>query len=236
MTDLSAKNRVQEYFQKNQLPLPKYSTHRVAGADHEPLFVSIIQLSNGPSIEGEKCANKKAAEMSAANKFLSIMMSTAINLSLMNISPINLSSIDIPTMNLSQMSLNGLYTPMPITKRVPDRTVLLVDVENMPNFIQEVTRSIENITIYAFIGQHHCLSNKIFPNCVIKILSPSTRADGTDTCMQMYIGYMLSRNMYDKYLIATRDHYGSAVVDMIKTDTLLWPMKDAQVVTQVSHI
>jgi hypothetical protein len=38
------KNILQEYFQKNSLPLPKYETKRYGGVDHEPMFKSAVTL------------------------------------------------------------------------------------------------------------------------------------------------------------------------------------------------
>lgn len=124
-----------------------------------------------------------------------------------------------------------------ILRGITERTVLLVDVENMPNFIDEVVKEITGLRIYAFIGEHHCLANKIYPAGVIKVLSPSTRSDGTDTCMQVYTGFLLgSQDYYNRYLIATRDHYGSALIDMITSNIGFWIPKEARLVTQVSHI
>lgn len=116
------------------------------------------------------------------------------------------------------------------------RIVLLVDVENMPHFIDNVLEEIKGLTVYAFIGYHHNLCDKEFPPSVIKVLSPSTRTDGTDTCIQVHVGYFLANNMYHTYLIGTRDHFGSSLVDMITSESLLWKSKKASVVTKVHHI
>jgi hypothetical protein len=120
--------------------------------------------------------------------------------------------------------------------KVSKRKCLLVDVENMPNFIDEAFAQIEGLNIYAFVGEHHCLATKSFPDGVIKILSPSTRTDGSDTCMQVYVGFLLASDAYDTYYIATRDHYGSTLVEMITSPSLPWNNKRAKVVTQIVHI
>lgn len=136
--------------------------------------------------------------------------------------------------NLIKFAIKKLRSAVP-------KTALLVDVENMPNFIDSVVQEISGLDIYAFVGEHHCLSDRKFPSGVIKILSPSTRSDGTDTCMQVYIGFLLGSGSkdYDNYLIATRDHYGSALVDMITNklqNIITWTPKNAKVVTQITHI
>ena len=51
--------------------------------------------------------------------------------------------------------------------------------------------------------------------------------------MQVYAGFLLAQGVYHTYYIATRDHYGTALVDMITTDSLLWPKQRAVVVTKL---
>jgi ribonuclease III len=67
---MTSKNILQEYFQKNNLELPKYKTQRLGGSDHQPVFVSEVTLYDGRVFSGEKEQNKKAAELSAAQKVL----------------------------------------------------------------------------------------------------------------------------------------------------------------------
>lgn len=207
---MSAKNQLQEFFQKRRLPLPIYNIIRVGGTDHEPLWQATVCYNNGDGdkiIKGEIFPSKAQA-----------------------------------TMAVAEQVLKSLNTSNSVKIISPPRTVLFVDVENMPNFIDEVQKQIDKITIYAFIGHHHCLATKEWPSSnvinsnVIKILAHSTRPDGTDTAMQVYVGYYLAQNLYDRYYIATRDHYGSTLVEMITTQPGPWEPKNAYMVTQVSHI
>lgn len=200
--------------------MPKYISGRCGGTDHKPLWQSKVTFwsvvdNEFKEVTSDILNNKIKAEFSAATYALNILTNN-------NKSTIHV--IDTETVDVHQQ------------RTVSPRTALFVDVENLPKIIDEVIQEIKGIDIYAFVGYHHCLSEKIFPTNVIKVLSPSTRTDGSDTCMQVYIGYILAQEMYDTYLIVTRDHYGSALVEMIITDSLLWKKKDARVVTQVSHI
>jgi hypothetical protein len=111
-----------------------------------------------------------------------------------------------------------------------------VDVENLPRFIDEIGSRLSIYTVYAFVGEHHCLIDKEYPKGVIKIISPSTRPDGTDCCMQVYTGMLLAQEAYDTYLIATRDHYGSALVEMISSCNLGWIPKSARIITKASQL
>lgn len=121
-------------------------------------------------------------------------------------------------------------------RKISSNTALLVDVENLPLFVQDVCDNFEGLTIYAFIGTHHCLASRSYDPSVIKVISPSNRPDGTDTCMQMYIGYLLALNKYDSYIIATRDHFGAALVELINSHNLPWQNRPAKLITTIDQI
>lgn len=214
MTDpvFISKNTLQEYCQGRKLPLPSYKTIRVGGSDHAPTWKSTVTIYDGRQFEGDIGPIKSRAEGLAAFNAISALNHTKI------------SEIDRKVPEISKQIM------------MPPKTALLVDVENLPKFIDELPLNINNLTVYAFIGRHHCLVDKKFPPGTIKVISPSTRPDGTDTCMQVYTGALLSKEVYDTYLIATRDHYGSALVEMIMSNDLFWPPKSARLVTQISQL
>lgn len=243
--NVNPKNFLQEYYQKRQLDIPKYKSKQVGGDDHTPKWQSKVILSNGKKFIGNISTNKSKAEMSAAEKALSELSSNnngknAINTKKNNNSNFN-KSIGKPD-KISNIKRNINIEKNTITHgncSVSDRTVLIIDVENLHNFVDEVCAEIEGLDIYAFIGCHHSLvAKKVFPHGVKRILVPSTRSDGSDTCIQVYVGYWLAQNKYDTYLIATRDHFGSSLVDMITSDSsdLPWGKKNARIVTQLEHI
>lgn len=120
---------------------------------------------------------------------------------------------------------------------LPVRTVLLVDLENLPNFLEGLMHTYSNLTIVVFVGEKHALCNKVFPN-TSRVAVPSTRADAVDTCIQVYTGWCMSHNLYDCYLIATQDHFGQALVDIIQQQTFMPDVikSVARVVTQPSDI
>lgn len=203
-----SKTSLKEYYEKNHLSPPQYSTNYCGGPPHNPAWQSTVTLYDGTKIAGEISKSKSAAESSAAKKVLDNLTFTNQN----------------KRVNIRQ---------------APERSCLIVDIENMPNFIFEVLQEISDLVIYGFVGEHHCLANKEYPSGVIKIISPSTRTDGTDSCIQVFTGYLLSTESYNIYYIATRDHFGSSLVEMISSNSLPWnktTTKTAKLVTQVSHI
>ena len=68
MSDVSYKNRLQEFFQKRHLPVPTYETEKLSNS----LFRSCLTYSLGSTqrivIHGIECSTKKAAEQSAAQQ------------------------------------------------------------------------------------------------------------------------------------------------------------------------
>ncbi|CAM6084149.1 unnamed protein product [Calypogeia fissa] len=62
------KNLLQEYAQKNSLPLPVYQSQR-SGEDHAPTFTSSVEIA-GVKYSGGSAKNKKEAEIKAARTAL----------------------------------------------------------------------------------------------------------------------------------------------------------------------
>lgn len=145
-------------------------------------------------------------------------------------------SKSLPVLKVSDLSESVSESPTIERKVYSVRTVLLVDLENLPKLAEEALELTKDLDIYIFVGMHHCLAPREYPDRIKKIISPSTRPDGTDTCLQVYVGYLLTIQAYDSYLIGTRDHYGSALVEMITHPVLPWMKKEARLVTHVSQL
>lgn len=122
------------------------------------------------------------------------------------------------------------------SKILDESTVVLVDVENLPKFIDELKSEVSKCNVIAFVGEHHPLAEKTFPSNVLVIKTDSTRKDATDTCMQVYVGCLLAKNTYENYIIVTRDHFGSSLVDTIRSSRGNWMAKNARLVTSVSQL
>lgn len=242
---LNAKNDLQEIFQKKGLPLPKYRCNRCGGADHRPLWVSTVTIPEGKEFKGIVHSSKSSAEISAASAALEYIKQSTISSNsvptrsdmLLNNDGIS-SSLQslIPVEQLGNMYTTNIGSTGNIQTTNVGNIAMLVDVENRPKFIDNIADLIANYTIYAFIGEHHCLAEKVFPQPVIKIISPSTRPDGTDTCMQVYTGMLLTLEKYDGYIIVTQDHYGSTLVEMITSSIFGWKAKPARVVSRPSQL
>lgn len=217
MTDSQNKNKLQEYCQKNNFPLPKYTTQRVGGTDNRPEWSSYLTLHNGKQYKGEICSRAKTAEFSAAKVALDDIINETQN-----------TADDIVLFKNCIISNNKI-----------SRKVLIVDLENLHKILDNITEKElldDTLKIYVFVGEHHDLVDKVFPNKIVKIISPSTRPDGTDTCIQVHVGIFLSCDLFDDYYIATRDKFGSNLVDIITSNNFGWKNKKAKIVTKLSQL
>jgi hypothetical protein len=203
-----ARNELQEWCQKRGHVPPCYVSNQT-GPPHKPVWrtaVTVFFKDSQSGFFGEDGPSKKEAEASAASMVLKWIQA-------------------------NETPEKGPPTKVKVTKR----TAIMVDVENMPRLISQLPVFEGPVTIFAFVGKHHHLASVDYGDEVTKILSPSTRPDGTDTCMQVHAGRFLMENEYDLYLIATRDHFGGALVEMIESDAFCWQPKKAALITSVEH-
>lgn len=222
ITTTNTRNKLQEMYQKKQLPLPTYQTIRCGGVDHQPLWKSTVTLYNGEQYVGDVCESKTKSDISAASYALTSL----------NQKKTLIKVCDPPVNQIKSTLMNSNSN---ISSQI--RTAILVDTENLHKFIDEILDRLHEFTVYAFVGEHHCLVNKEYPSGVIKIISPSTRPNGTDTCIQVYTGMLLAQEAYDNYLIATRDYrFGPELVEMISAPNLGWVHKPARLITQGSQL
>jgi hypothetical protein len=236
MSHLTAKNQLQEIYQKQKLSLPIYTHIKVENG-----WVSTVSLHDGTQITGTPRKKKTEADIAVATTILNkykYITNKPPN------SPPLYEPIKKPIVEVKPKSLTVDRTMKNLTKKI----ALLVDLENLPNLITDAISVIEGFHIYAFVGEHHPLATKIDSKSTVNyIISPSTRKDGTDTCMQIVVGMMLANEMFDHYMIGTRDHFGGALVDLITTPIVVLPngkvdlnfnntMRSAKLVTTLDHI
>ena len=192
---MSFKNTLQELYQKQKLPLPKYKTVRLGGEEHKPIFISTITLYDGQIIEGTSENTKKTAELNVAKKVLELVNPPKI--------------IEKRSFNLKR------------------KICLFVDIENKP-IIEDLLDFIEDLSkihIHAFASEDHPSLIKLkelkqtrkkdFESIEI-IEVPTTRKDGADIGLMLFVGGFLFKKMYKDYIIITNDHYGDALVDCVR--------------------
>lgn len=214
-------NLLQERCQGCGFPLPVYAFQH-HGPSHQPVWCAEVHIPHlEASFMGDDCSSKGEAKSSAASKALAHIDTVLTETGL----------------EPKETKISQVPQPHEVSRlRVNKNTALIVDIENMPKFISQLPAFEGPFMIYAFVGKHHPLASVDYGSDVIKVISPSTRKDGTDTCIQVFIGKLLMEGMIDIYLIATRDHFGGALVDIITSDTFGWEAKKAEIVTDVEHV
>ena len=226
------KNRLQHYLQCRGEAIPRYKRVRVGGKDHTPLWSSSVRINSGLAFQGELSSSKREADFSAARHALEKLKQAERN---NNRKPVLVREIQLPGQSFSQeQSDSG-------EEERKERRILLVDVENLPNFIHTLYNEyrhlvVSNVTVHAFLGEHNPLSQKEYPPGVIIHRVPGIHRDGVDCCITVFVGFLLAQGEYDLYLIATRDKFAMALCEMIKAPNLAWRNKRALIVSQPSHV
>ncbi len=207
---MSAKNELQEYFQKRKKPLPKYTTFRAGGNDHDPMWLSQVELCDGQVFASNPQQSKKQSELDAAQE--------AFN------------KLKMSGLKEDEGKASECYTFNFEDKKIQ----ILVDVENRPSFIQDFIDSIKtsNIDIIGFISdgstlQHKMKEGEASRDKRVKIVSvPSTRPDGADVGMAVYAGFILGGPTHSiVYIIVSEDHFAEALADCIRDYSAMLSIK-----------
>lgn len=241
--DTNYKNTLQVYFQAYRLPLPDYNTIIIGGSDHEPKWQSIISFHFNDtkiSLVGGIFPRKIYAEMDAARMALHMIYEKCEKTSACTDVVMEKQIEDKSITTSVHADVTKLFYTDPEFYVKSSRIVMIVDLENMPKWLDLITTECPNITgkmdIFAVIGEYHILAHKELPAGVTKIFSPSTRTDGSDACIQMMVGAWLSQNKYDIYLVVSYDKFAHNVIDLVKHDGLFWKAQDGRVVTRMEHL
>ena len=123
---------------------------------------------------------------------------------------------------------------------IENKTLILIDGENVPNFISELEEKINleksNVEIKLFITSTHALAQKETPNKTELVVINSTRRDSVDTCLQVYCGFLLSTNMYTKIYIVTKDHFGDSLIELLNSNQHMWEAINSKVIVNINDI
>jgi hypothetical protein len=190
---MSSKNRLQEFFQKRGLPLPKYTTSRAGGPDHKPIWVCQIQLPDGDIVMGSPESSRRAAELSAAEDALTQI-----------------------TGDEEEYEDSGMLSP-------DLKTVILIDIENQPKALEEILNlETTNITVFGFISTGHPLIDKIEGSDLNEDkrftwwIVNSTRKNAADIGMSYATGIMAKT--YQNFVIISGDSFSDVLADCLNQD------------------
>lgn len=109
----------------------------------------------------------------------------------------------------------------------PKKSCLLIDGESLPDLVMTVPIR-KDLDIIVFSSSR--LSGPYYGPMIQKVIVPTNHSNGVDSCIQLYVGAFLMAEKYDRYLIGTRDPYGSALVELIQSSIMPWKAKTANLV------
>ncbi len=191
---LSAKNRLQELYQKQKLPLPIYDSTNLSSVPHIPSWRATVTLYDGTQYDSPICSTKTKAEIGAAECALKV------------------AGVE-----------HNSAKPSIVEKHFRYPVYVFIDVENQsPDAVIELCqrcRVSTNLIIYAICGFKHVSATKDYDDKrVIKALSPSSRRDGADFYIATKIGECLGEMKVSagSVVVVTRDHFGDVMEDILR--------------------
>jgi hypothetical protein len=203
---MSAKNELQELYQRRKETLPVYSTERVRGTPaHSPLWISTVTLHDGTTYSGSPYTKKGAAEISAAEVALLYVPGEV--------------EVKVP-------DSGALESAKDVARWCEDRTAIcLIDIENIPQAVSMDQVNIpRGVFVLGFVGHCHPMALKPFP--FSKYIVKSSIADAADHALTFMAGYIASHLVSEdlgeeltplpKIIIMSRDHYAEATVWCLK--------------------
>lgn len=189
------KNKLQEYCQKHDFSLPKYSTKKVGGVPHKPVWKSTVTVNDMTYTGNKEFLKKNSAEQDVAR-----------------IAVENIREIKIEK-KLSKKPVE-FFSKIIITNLAWYKHIFLVDLENQPHISGYNVP--ENILVIGVVGHCHPLAGQDIgiEKCVIN----SSVKDAADHALTFIAG-MLSHHVKEgQFLyIVSRDHYAEATVKCLQS-------------------
>lgn len=106
------------------------------------------------------------------------------------------------------------------TPKTTNKTLIIIDVENVHKALDDILSRVsksKNIDILCVISEDHYMKTKLnLSDPRVRLIeAPTSRSDGADIGIVMYIGFVLAREAYQRYFIVSQDHFADAAVDCI---------------------
>ena len=203
---MNPKSELQEFCHLQKIELPKYVTERCGGTDHKPEFCSSVTVLE-IDMCGDVSLSKRDAEISAAMHMLTYLKRM-----------VTVEDVPCEVVGLSE-------TPCRMMKEI-----IFIDLENASSCLSDI-RSIgpERLRSKVLVGFLSSLSPmmtkiKEFENAGILVVSvKSSVKDAADVLLTVYLTRVLSSEEHMDYDVAivTRDHYGGALLDVMR-DVYPW--------------
>ena len=185
----STKNRLQEIWQLHGDRLPLYKTKREGGLDHSPVYVSRVVLPDATTFDGTAQSTRTAAELSAATNAISYSLTVK------------------PERPRAYRNVVGTHN-----------TYVFVDLENIPKAVT-LGKYIGRGFCVGFVSDKHPLAKDEKSVGMQLYVIKSHKRDAADFALAMSMAMFIGsgdHNKYQRVIVLTKDHFGGAVVDVVR--------------------
>lgn len=189
---MNAKNTLQEFCQKNHLPIPTYVTNRISDIRSLPLFESVVIFNN--VTYRSQGSNKVSAEKEVAQQVCQF-----------------LSTVNQPTQEFILCQKYPDLSKIPIDQY---SQIYLIDGDNCHVTNENIFHDISCLYIY-FVAQNTTkpqplIHQQKYVNCCV-FISRSIGRDAVDHLLTFSLGQMSIIWSNKVYYIVTRDHFGECL-------------------------
>jgi hypothetical protein len=190
MESINYKGLLQTWIQRKSLSLPIYNTSRIGGTDCQPIFRSTVRV-NGREFTGQPEGSKIQAEQKAANQAYNVLLIS--------------DNIPVPS-------------KVPNWISDPVRTLIVVDLDNRPRGLEELSGLQAEIIGFAGKLSSSARNNFIVPSGTKRIIVDSTAKDGADIGIIVDLVRRLERGFDQRVFLLTGDHFGTALGDILRSE------------------
>lgn len=197
---MSAKNKLQEIYQKRQEELPTYISVNLSGQAHEPEWKAQVKTIDGYEVWSESFGKKTQAENDAAAKCLKLREK-----------------------HVERRIQNTKYIR-------PDKpkTILLIDLENVPQ-AGKVNIIAPDLRVIGFVGKYNrgILKDRAWLESIMELVITDTVCDdAADHALTFHAGVIASRYLVQAQkgeqsslptiIILSSDHFGAVPVEFLQ--------------------
>jgi hypothetical protein len=122
--------------------------------------------------------------------------------------------------------------------KAPTRTALIVDRENVPKLESEVMDLIDQLDIKVVVNRNHpaCPPKEGYDDNGVEVFIVPTGTNSSDTFISMLVAKYLLTDLYDTYLIGTKDKFAIPLINIIREKTALSLPKRGYQISRRVHI
>lgn len=206
---MSAKNRLQEFYQKQQKDLPIYTCINLGNQPHAPEWKASVKTVDGQIFHSDLFSKKTHAENDAAAKCLKVFDQL----------------LAVPGPNLKK------YTRPEVPK-----CIILMDLENVQAAVKLDLSNVVDTRILGFVGKYNrgiLKDRERLESMMELIITDTVCDDAADHALTFYVGLIAGTAAANlKWIILSSDHFATVPIEFLQKHGF----KDTWSVTNVDDL